>query len=64
MFHSSAPLGSFAAKIRLAHLLGLISKDFYSDLEMMKEIRNRFAHDLSAVSFDQQSISPITSLLP
>ena len=57
LFGSSAPLGSFAAKIRLAFLLGLISKDFVSELENMKQIRNRFAHDLIAASFAEQSIS-------
>lgn len=57
MFGSSAPLGSFSAKIRLAFLMGLISKQFHKELENMKEIRNRFAHDLEANSFDDQSIA-------
>lgn len=56
MFHSSAPLGSFSAKIRLAYLMGVVSEDFHSDLDTMKEIRNRFAHHLSAASFKEQSI--------
>jgi DNA-binding MltR family transcriptional regulator len=63
MFRPSGPLGSFSAKIKLAHLMGLTSKDCHADLETMKQIRNRFAHDLSAVSFDEQSIRDRTKNL-
>jgi DNA-binding MltR family transcriptional regulator len=44
MFNSSGPLGPFSNKIRLAYLMGLVSADFFKELEIMKEIRNRFAH--------------------
>jgi hypothetical protein len=56
MFHSSAPLGSFSAKIRLAYLLKLVNEHALRDLENLKDIRNLFAHDLSIGSFDIQVV--------
>jgi DNA-binding MltR family transcriptional regulator len=57
MFHSSAPLGSFSAKIQLAYLLGLLSEQAFRDLENLKDIRNLFAHDIAIGSFDVQKIA-------
>jgi DNA-binding MltR family transcriptional regulator len=56
LFHSSGPLGSFAAKIRLAYLMGLVSKECHADLETLKNIRNEFAHQLDKGSFQTPSI--------
>lgn len=57
MFRSSGPLGSFSAKIKLAYLMGLCSDEAYNDLEIMKEIRNRFAHRLDVKDFNSQRIA-------
>jgi hypothetical protein len=54
--YSSAPLGSFAVKFDLAFLFHLITKLAHSDLIVMKDIRNRFAHDLDVQNFQAQSI--------
>jgi DNA-binding MltR family transcriptional regulator len=51
VFRSSGPLGSFSAKIQFAYLMGLISTGVFKDLEIMKEIRNRFAHRTEIGSF-------------
>jgi DNA-binding MltR family transcriptional regulator len=42
-FRSSGPLGSFSAKIDLAYLMGSLTKDAWHDLDLMKNIRNKFA---------------------
>ena len=55
LFRSSGPLGSFSAKIRLAYLMSLISDSFYRDLSTMKDVRNRFAHEIYA-AFDHPPI--------
>ncbi|WP_292602450.1 MltR family transcriptional regulator [Mesorhizobium sp.] len=55
-FRSSAPLGSFSAKIDLAYLFGHISEEAQHDLYVMKEIRNRFAHRMSIDSFEHAEI--------
>jgi DNA-binding MltR family transcriptional regulator len=57
MFQSSGPFGSFSAKIRMAYLMGIISEEFFKNLEIMREIRNRFAHYTEMGSFEIQEIS-------
>jgi hypothetical protein len=55
--HPSGPFGPFAVKIDFAYLLGLISDEARADLIVLKDIRNRFAHDLEVAGFDDQSIA-------
>lgn len=51
------PLGSFSVKIRLSHSLGWISDDAFKDLNIVREVRNRFAHSFDHdLTFDDQSI--------
>ena len=50
------PLSSFSSRIRAAYCLGLISKDEYEDLNIIRKIRNRFAHRLHDLSFDDHEI--------
>lgn len=51
----NSPLSSFSARIKGAYCMGLISKDVFDDLETIREIRNRFAHQLHGLSFEDQS---------
>jgi DNA-binding MltR family transcriptional regulator len=51
-FRSSGPLGSFAAKIDLALLTGLLTEEAHKDLHTMRRIRNEFAHELAPIQFD------------
>jgi DNA-binding MltR family transcriptional regulator len=53
---SNRPLSAFSARIRAAYCLGLISKDERDDLHMIRRIRNRFAHRLHDLSFDDKEI--------
>lgn len=57
MFRSSGPLGSFSAKIKLAYLMGICSERAFKDLEVMKDIRNRFAHHIDIKDFNSQRIA-------
>ncbi len=50
------PLGSFSSRIKTAYLLGIITASLYSELEIMRKIRNDFAHVRQAVRFNDQSI--------
>ena len=63
MFRGSGPLGSFSAKINLAFLIGIFSHECHKELETIKEIRNRFAHDLTIKGFDDQRIKDLTNNL-
>jgi DNA-binding MltR family transcriptional regulator len=53
-----APLGTFSARILAAVSLGLINDAEYRDCEMLRKIRNIFAHDVK-VSFREQRIKDL-----
>ena len=53
----SAPLGNFASKMKMCYLLGLISEEMYKDLDTIKKIRNKFAHQLHGCNFTDSTIS-------
>jgi hypothetical protein len=44
LFHPDRPLGTFSAKIDLAHRLGLSDDDVERALQLIRKIRNDFAH--------------------
>jgi len=44
----SSPLSNFSAKIDLACLLGMCSRNIAKDLHTIREIRNDFAHNILA----------------
>lgn len=49
------PLGSFSNKITMVYCLGLVDKMIKDDLNLIRKVRNEFAHDLYA-SFDSDKI--------
>lgn len=49
-------IDTFSKKIRLAYGLGLLREEEYNDLEIIRDIRNDFAHKLHGLSFETQSI--------
>ncbi|MCS4508897.1 MltR family transcriptional regulator [Xylophilus ampelinus] len=57
LFEGSSPLATFSGRIKLAWYLGFISKEFRTDLEAIRKIRNEFAHSAANLSFETQSIS-------
>ncbi|WP_452181346.1 MltR family transcriptional regulator [Heyndrickxia sporothermodurans] len=54
----SAPLGTFSTRTTAAYALGLISEKEFKEINTLREIRNKFAHQVQ-VSFDDQSISDL-----
>jgi DNA-binding MltR family transcriptional regulator len=56
LFHPSGPLGPFGTKIRLAYMLRIIGPEQYRDLIVVNKIRNKFAHDLNVVSFENPPV--------
>lgn len=46
LFDADRPLGSFAAKIALAHRLNLIDRHLEHALQMVRRLRNQFAHSV------------------
>lgn len=53
---SEAPLSSFSARIKTAYCLGLITKKEYDDLNLIRKIRNKFAHRSHGYSFENQEV--------
>ena len=56
MFILRAPLGDFDSKIRMSYCLGLITQQEYHDIQIIRKIRNLFAHQTSSRSFENQNI--------
>ena len=51
----NAPIGTFSARIKAAHCLGLISQSERDDCDTLRKIRNEFAHNHRS-SFDDQKV--------
>jgi len=56
-------LNNFAAKINICFCLGLISSDERHDLNLLREIRNAFAHNLFGCDFSNPEIISLVSNL-
>jgi hypothetical protein len=50
LFDSDRALGTFSAKIAIAHRLGMLDQDFEHAIQMLRKIRNDFAHQLESES--------------
>jgi hypothetical protein len=50
------PLGSFFAKIHLAHAMGIIVADAAYDLNAIRRVRNAFAHAPKPIEFSTEEI--------
>jgi hypothetical protein len=62
-FRSSGPLGSFAAKINLAFLIGLCSKEACRELHTIRAIRNEFAHSGLTRDFNSTRVRDLANNL-
>jgi hypothetical protein len=58
----NAPFGSFSAKIAGCHAMGLISDEEFNECEVLRKVRNRFAHEVR-MSFADQSVSSLCANL-
>lgn len=58
----NAPIGTFSARIKMAHSLGLISDSERDDCDTLRKIRNALAHDHRASFEDQKLIDLCANL--
>ena len=56
LFDYSGPLGTFSSKINISYSLGFICKTSFSDLNLIRKIRNDFGHTHYALSFESEII--------
>jgi len=52
----SGSLSNFYGKTELAYRLGLIDKEAFNDLNIIRKIRNEFAHNMINLSFQDKKI--------
>ena len=57
------PLSSFSSRIKAAYCLGLIGKSIYQDLNVIRTIRNRFAHKMHGYTFEDPEIVKLCNSL-
>lgn len=57
LFEDRSPLNSFSAKIAMAHALGLYGNETRRNLDILREIRNIFAHDVTLLTFESPGIA-------
>jgi DNA-binding MltR family transcriptional regulator len=52
----SGPLRSFYTKIAMGYALGIYDKNIRSDLNIVRTIRNAFAHSKKLIQFDHPAV--------
>jgi DNA-binding MltR family transcriptional regulator len=57
LFGRMAPLSTFSAKIEIAYAAGLFGKSAYNNIQMIRNVRNKFAHKLERLHFDHPQIA-------
>lgn len=57
LFGIYEPLGTFKAKIDIAHALGLYDLKTRKGLDLVRKIRNEFAHSSEPIQFDHEKIA-------
>lgn len=60
----NAPIGTFSSKILLAHALGLIQDEEFQQIELLRKIRNKFAHTWEYLNFESNTIKSLVFTLP
>lgn len=63
LFSGMGPLASFSSRIKLTYCLGLIKKWEFEDLERIRKIRNKAAHEFTPKTFTNKEIIQITQRL-
>lgn len=64
LFNNNSPLSNFSSKISMCYYLGIISKYEYEALEIIRKIRNIFAHEIEIKKLeDSQSIRDLCKTL-
>jgi hypothetical protein len=59
IFEFNGPLGNFSSKISMAFALGLINRNTLNELDLIRKIRNKFAHEHQPISFDNETLVPL-----
>jgi hypothetical protein len=59
----TAPLGTFSARIKAAHALGLIDGFELTECDLIRKVRNEFAHSIHGTTFAEPKITSLCDRL-
>lgn len=59
----NAPLGTFSARIKASYSIGLVTKQQFDDLEILRRVRNKFAHNWEEMSLEKGEIKAMLGKL-
>jgi mannitol operon repressor len=59
----NAPLGTFSSRIRMSYALGLITELEFKECEIIRRVRNDFAHGVHGLTFQDQKLSALCNNL-
>jgi len=63
LFGGYGPISSFAAKCDIAFAFRLLSDQDYADLQIIRKVRNEFAHAQEVLGFEKPKIEALVSRL-
>ena len=63
LFQAVGPLSSFSQRIAVARAFGFISEDDYDNLNLIRKIRNHFAHHPLGSSFSDSPVAQLATQL-
>lgn len=63
LFDFNGPLGTFSSRILISFSIGLISKSYVNDLQIIRKIRNEFGHSPSIIDFENDKIASLCNNL-
>lgn len=55
----SAPLGTFSARIKASYCLGLLTDLEHRELQLIRKVRNEFAHQTHGLTFQNEKIASL-----
>lgn len=56
LFDFNGPVGTFSSKIRIANAIGIIGRQIYRKIDLVREMRNACAHSREPISFQTPAI--------
>ncbi len=63
LFGINAPMSSFDSKIRMSYALGIIGSEMRKNLDVIRSVRNAFAHSQIPITFETKEVSNAAALL-
>lgn len=59
----SAPLGTLGSRIKAVYAVGLVTEEQFKDMEILRKVRNQFAHNWEGVSLARNDIAAMVGQL-